>query len=140
MSLPGAYCLDLFSGTGVLAFEALSRSAALAVMIEQDHSLVQILTDNNQRLNAETTEIICCDALEWLGQSDRTFDIIFLDPPFHQNLVAKACQHIQNNGNLKPRGYLYIESEIGLEIPECFVLHKQKQAGQVQYGLYQLNE
>lgn len=132
----GADCLDLFSGSGCLAFEALSREAASATLIEQEASLFQSLKDNKKTLDAENATIIRGDALSWLETCQQKYDIIFLDPPFHQGLVEKSCDLILKKNCLKESAYLYIESEAGQPIPAGFSIHKQKNTAQVQYGLY----
>ena len=138
--IEGAVCLDLFSGTGILAFEALSRGAAAAILIEQDAKLMALLEGNRNLLQAESATLIQADALAWLAQCEERFDLIFIDPPFHQNLIASICETILNRNLLKPYGYLYLETESGLVLPEFLSQHKQKTSGQVQYGLYQINQ
>lgn len=137
--IDGAVCLDLFSGTGVIAFEALSRGAASVVMIEEDPSLVNLINDNKQRLSATAANVINSEALNFLQRCETGFDLIFLDPPFNQGLVIKACDQIKQRSLLNTNGLIYIESENGLQLPEYLIPHKQKSSGQVQYGLYYLN-
>ena len=138
--IPGARCLDVFSGSGALGFEALSRGASQVTMLEQQQACYQQLQANKKLLNAEQAEIIACNALSWLQNNTREFDLIFLDPPFHQDLVSQCLPIIQQQHLLAERGRMYIETESGLALPENLIVDKQKRAGQVQYGLYRFQE
>src|SRR5690606_31741912 len=81
--ITGARCLDLFAGSGVLGFEALSRGAASVMAFETDTSAVRALRENASRLGARGYQLTPGSALEWLQHgTPQTFDIVFLDPPF----------------------------------------------------------
>ena len=136
--ISGATCLDAFSGSGALGFEALSRGAKKVTMLEQHYDGYQQLIQTRNLLNAEQAEIIHTDSVQWLTQNTRQFDIIFLDPPFHSELIEDTVSLIQQTGCLMERGLLYIECEQAPEIIKDLIMHKQKRTGQVQYGLYQL--
>ncbi|MFQ5661368.1 MAG: 16S rRNA (guanine(966)-N(2))-methyltransferase RsmD [Gammaproteobacteria bacterium] len=134
--IEGAECLDLFAGTGALGFEALSRGAARVVMIEQNASFVAGLEQQARTFGTDRAEIVCSDALNWLQANDSTFDLIFLDPPFTENLLGMTCDLLVNRGHLRPGGRVYAESGPGVEIvnPSLHAV-KQSRAGRVQYML-----
>lgn len=138
--IPGSRCLDLFAGTGALGFEALSRGARCAVMVEKNGQLARELEKTRSALNAHGAEIVNEDALTWLANSHDPFDVIFLDPPFHQDYVKKACALLTNRGHLAPAAYVYTETEpeVPSLVPGLTAL-KQARAGQVEYRLYQYN-
>ncbi|WP_392560882.1 16S rRNA (guanine(966)-N(2))-methyltransferase RsmD [Orbus sturtevantii] len=134
-------CLDCFSGSGSLAFEALSRGAAHALLIEKNKSTAIQLTKNKQLLQASNCHIINSDTLNWLKQTaNQQFDIIFIDPPFYQQLVPHIIILIEQNNWIKPGAYIYIETEKnGLQsshIPATWQLHREKITGQVQSYLF----
>jgi len=134
--IAGAECLDLFSGSGALGFEALSRGAGHVVMLEQNRTLTDGLLQQARALGTDKAEIINCDALKWLQSATNSFDLVFLDPPFDKNLVPKACELLVNRGHLRPDALVYVESEPGIEADgNIFRIHKQSRAGQVQYML-----
>jgi 16S rRNA (guanine966-N2)-methyltransferase len=138
--LPGARCLDLFAGTGVLGFEAVSRGAASATFVERDRSVYHALQQNMLNLDmADRVRLINSDALDYLQSGcEQVFDIIFIDPPYGKGLVSRAISMIDQANCLKPGGLLYMEheSEAGaVAIPENWRELKHKRAGQVSYYL-----
>jgi 16S rRNA (guanine966-N2)-methyltransferase len=133
----GARCLDLFAGTGALAFEALSRGAAEVFMIESNPKIVETLKQHAETLGCEGHTIQLADATSWLKQGINGFDIIFLDPPFRQGYIEQCCVLIQEESLLKSNGLVYIESEKSIKLPEGWNIKKQTRAGQVQSLLIQ---
>ena len=114
------HCLDLFAGTGALGLEAASRGAAQVTMVENSAAVVRQLEAVKAKLNAQQVKVVRGDALSILQNrhaSARTtpeqFDLIFLDPPYHQGWLPKMlplCARI-----LKKDGLVYAESEQSLQ-------------------------
>src|SRR5690606_23249515 len=88
----GARVLDAFAGSGALGFEALSRGAKEVILLEKHPAAALQLTDNLQLLEARNAQVWAGDALLWLEQNPEPFDLVFLDPPFHQNLLQPAIE------------------------------------------------
>lgn len=86
MKVRGAAVLDLFSGSGAMAFEALSRGAESAVLVDRDRAAHQVQTRNAEKLRmAERCRILLCDwqdAVRRLQAEGARFDAVFLDPPY----------------------------------------------------------
>ena len=108
-------CLDLFAGTGALGFEAASRGAAQVIMIEHNTPAARQLDTAKTKLAADKVQIQRSDALAALqalnGQGAR-FNVIFLDPPYHQDWLAKTlplCASLLAEG-----GLVYVEAELSL--------------------------
>jgi 16S rRNA (guanine966-N2)-methyltransferase len=133
--IDGAACLDLFAGTGALGFEALSRGAARAVMLESNRALCDQLHRHAEMLGADNAEIVCADAMAWLEQPHGSFEIVFIDPPFGTDLAAEACARVVNGGHLARRGLVYVESAPGFTPPDPLTIRRESQAGRVQYML-----
>ncbi len=88
--IQGIACLDLFAGTGALGFEALSRGAGHAVLLDSDRQAVTTLRDSARLLDADAA-IHQADALGWLAAPPgRRFDLVFVDPPFAAALWDRA--------------------------------------------------
>ena len=139
---PAAKCLDLFSGSGALAFEALSRGAAHATLIDASRLVCNALKHNLQELKAQNAEVVETDATQWLLQqagNEFHYDLVFLDPPFNKDLVSGICQLLEENQLLADGSMIYIETErslSSLSVPDNWQLYRDKQAGDVSYRLY----
>lgn len=137
--IPDAICLDCFAGAGSLGFEALSRGAARVNLVELNKAAAKQLLVNKQRLSAENIVISNTCVLDFLkNQAVQAFDLVFIDPPFRQNLVTQTCE-LLNNGWLAEQALIYVEmeAETSQQIPSNWQLLKEKIAGQVAYRLYQ---
>jgi 16S rRNA (guanine966-N2)-methyltransferase len=136
--LPGARCLDLFAGSGALCLEALSRGAARVVMVEEAPKVAAQLRANLERLGAQGAEVVCADAVDYLGRAVEPMDIIFVDPPFASDLVARASALVESRGWLKPGGLVYVEAPADvhpLPVPAAWEVVRSKTAGEVGYHL-----
>lgn len=141
--LPGARCLDVTAGTGVLCFEALSRGAGAALMVEQSPVAAQIIRENIALLGAEHAEVVCGDGVTYLEAaspqgSDRAYDIVFLDPPFRSDLIERCSGLLERHGWVKHGGLIYIEAPStmqSLPLPDSWEMMRSKTAGQVGYHL-----
>jgi 16S rRNA (guanine966-N2)-methyltransferase len=141
--LPGAFCIDLFAGTGALCLEALSRGAARVVMVESAPRVAQTLRDNIARLKAQGAEVVQTDAVEFLRQPPEPADIVFLDPPFASDLVARCAQLIEARGWLKPGGLVYVEAPEAMQplpVPPSWQMLRSRSAGAVGYHLLRAGE
>lgn len=136
-------CLDLFAGSGALGIEALSRGAKFVTLVDQNPKLVTYLREQLALLHIDpvNAEVICQKHSFSASQSlipHHPYDIVFLDPPFHQNLISPCCQWLTQSGYLAENAYLYIEAEAisnSLPLPEQWTLLRSKTAGQVGYHL-----
>ncbi len=129
--------LDLFSGSGALALEALSRGAKNATLVELSTRNVKQLKQNLNSLKAQNAQVICSDARQFIQQNKQPYDIIFLDPPFNQGLLNEIIPSIDTN--LKEGSKVYIEHEpnLPLAIPDTWLCLKQKQHKEFFTALYQ---
>lgn len=87
--IDGASVLDLFSGSGALAIEALSRGASSAVLVERDRAAAEVIAANLASLNltepqARLIRGNALKALEQAAKAAETYDLLFLDPPYRQ--------------------------------------------------------
>lgn len=144
--LPGLRCLDLFAGTGVLGFEALSRGAEKAWFVERDPALVKVLEEQVASLAADA-RVVQGNALEVLGDPpSKLFDVVFVDPPYvmdlaevlhklpvwvtHENLIYVE-RPTQRGGNPL--------ADVVALVPGAKVI-KQGRAARVTYGLLRLEK
>jgi 16S rRNA (guanine966-N2)-methyltransferase len=134
----GARCLDLFSGTGALGFEALSRGAASVVMVDKSAAVIDVLRKQLEVLGATNAIIYKATVPQQLKKPEQPFDVVFLDPPFQENLLVPCCHYLEENYFLADNAYIYLESKqiIAAErLPSNWQLLKSKKAGLVAYQL-----
>lgn len=137
--LAGASCLDLFAGSGALGLEAASRGAERVVMLDKSPRVATQITENISLLGAQGVEVNCSDALQWLTGSGQRFDVVFLDPPFAQDLLQPCCRLLDQGGWLGPNAKIYLESNEEKALPQLppnWSPLRRKKAGQVCYYLF----
>ncbi len=142
-AVAGAHVLDAFAGTGALGLEALSRGAAHAVFVERDRAALAVLRANISRCGAEArSTVLACDVLHPLtpalgllfaaqAQRERgkkplgrglggghAHGLIFLDPPYGQNLIPRALAQLREGGWIAP-GALIVAETARDEPPLC---------------------
>lgn len=125
--------LDLFAGTGALGFEAASAGVQFVQMVEQNPQAVQALRALRNKLGAHQVRIHHGDAMHLLERAEHPFDLIFIDPPFHNDWLARIWQHLP--AILQPNALIYIESEKPIDIPKNFISLRQQKAGHVHFHL-----
>ena len=107
--------LDLFSGSGALAIEALSRGAKCAIVCDNSKEAIKIINQNLQETKLlDKAQIICSDYMEALKKITNEkikFDIIFLDPPYKTNYLENAINTIIKNKLLKDDGIIVLETD-----------------------------
>ena len=134
--LPGARVLDLFAGSGALGFEALSRGAEHAVLVESARATARLLAAQRTVLGAAAV-VEQADALEWLKRSGERYHVAFLDPPFDSGLLPVALSAVSTR--LTPAGLVYVEAEDELGALDVgaagLAIHRAGRAGAVHYGL-----
>jgi 16S rRNA (guanine(966)-N(2))-methyltransferase RsmD len=147
--LDGGDCLDLFAGSGALGFEAASRGAGSVVMVDSHPQVVRQLEENKEKLKADNIRVLRADALACahdMAARGQRFDVIFLDPPYQQDLLAKSlplCRSLVKDG-----GLVYAESGAALPFDEADVpdwlagweLVRADNAGMVYFHLLKLHE
>ena len=105
--------LDLFSGTGNIALEAISRGAKKAVMIEKDKEALRVIIENVNNLGFENqcraykNEVE--RAVEILGKKREKFDIIFMDPPYIEEICTKVIKAVEKANLLAEGGIIICE-------------------------------
>ena len=130
--LTGKTCLDLFSGSGALGFEAQSRGAHKVVMVEKNHQAFQALRENAQKLGAQNLELVHADALQFVSSDRNAYHVIFLDPPFRNDYLPGVMAVLPQR--IAKGGLVYVESGNVCEAPGWEVW-RQGRAGKVNYQL-----
>lgn len=138
----GSKCIDLFAGSGVLGFEALSRGAESVITLETDRDCCERIAQNKQLLQADEMQILNKSALEWLQTPKFSADLIFVDPPYQQQILFKTLKLLADNNWVAPQGLVYFEQSQRLDeslLPDNWSIWRSSKAGKVYYYLA-LNE
>lgn len=133
----GARCLDLFAGSGALGIEALSRGAVEVTFVDREPQVGRHITQTLQRLNATGATVQVEDAARFLARPSKSFDVVFLDPPFASTLLQIAFEKLPQ-GWLADDAYVYVECPADVPLPPLpagWTVYRSKQAGQVGYHL-----
>lgn len=136
--IAGAHCLDLFAGSGVLGFEALSRGAASAVMVDESPVVIDLLQEELALFHADKGKAYRANIPGQLKPVTHPFDVVFLDPPYQSGLLLPVCRYLEEHRFLANGAWLYLEASEPVdeqELPHGFRMMKSSQAGQVAYHL-----
>ena len=129
----GGRVLDLFSGSGSLAIEAISRGMDEAVMVERNHKAQAIITENIKMTKSEQQfYLMKMDANKALGMVNGSFDLVLLDPPYAKEEIVKNITDMEEAGLLSEDVMIVCETDKAVDLPEeisNFGIWKQKTYG-----------
>lgn len=132
MDVPGAVFMDLFSGSGSIAIEALSRGAKRAILVENSKDALGIIKDNIHFTKFEDeSEIVRSDVISYLRRLDRIdADIIFIDPPYGKGLEKEAVIVLDSKKFKNEDAIIIIEARLDEDMSFIddtgFVIYKTK--------------
>ena len=138
--IDGARALDLYAGSGALGFEAISRGAREAVFVERGRVQLAAIREAVTKLGeTQRARVVDADALSFLAReatNHARYDLVFIDPPYGADLLAPTLAKLP--AVLMPSARIYIEWPLGKPpvLPPGYALLKEKEAGQVSYGLF----
>ncbi|MBV6416342.1 MAG: Ribosomal RNA small subunit methyltransferase D [Steroidobacteraceae bacterium] len=134
----GARVLDLFAGSGALGLEAHSRGAAHVTFVERDAEAARSIGQVLRSFGSPRAEVRHDDALGFLAREASPYDIVFLDPPFDSDLLARAAAALEAGGWLAEAALVYLELPARTALPAlppAWQAAKSGRAGDVGYYL-----
>jgi 16S rRNA (guanine966-N2)-methyltransferase len=108
--------LDLFSGSGALGLEALSRGAAHCTFVEQDRDAIRALEKNIEKLGADAETDVRIGSVLHLGQARKPYDLILMDPPYESGAGAVALDKLGRHGWFAPSSWIAVETSRNEEV------------------------
>jgi 16S rRNA (guanine966-N2)-methyltransferase len=144
--MEGARVLDLFSGTGSLAFEAVSRGAAHVVAVEKNPKSIEIIKKNSELLKVAATEltVIKKDVLAYLkGSFPQGYDIILIDPPFTESMADEVMTALGQSELARFPTKIFIEAGKKETLAPSYgtiQMIEKKDYGDKHLGIYQVKE
>lgn len=138
----GARCLDLYAGSGALGLESLSRGAEYVDFVDLNASACRSIEKHLTLLKAETqAKVSRRSVVDFIREVPASsYDVVYLDPPFGQDILPRICDTLESSGVLKVGAHVYLESELGFDphcLPATWELTKSKRASKVVYYLVQ---
>ena len=108
----GSIFLDLFSGSGAIALEAISRGAEKAILCDKEKSAIDIIKKNIEKTHSENkVELYNMDYEKCLDKIQEKVDIIYIDPPYKTDFIWKALKKIENSKILKEETKIILETD-----------------------------
>ncbi|MDG2153531.1 MAG: 16S rRNA (guanine(966)-N(2))-methyltransferase RsmD [Crocinitomicaceae bacterium] len=134
--------LDLFTGTGNISFEFISRGAQSVFSIDSNFSSIQFVKKTSKLLNAPENKhhILKLDALKYLNKTEDKFNLIFADPPFEYNEYEKLIHVIKELKILKDEGTLIIEHFKKVDLSDFSGYQKSHLFGNVCFSFFNFEQ
>ena len=108
----GSTFLDLFSGSGAIGLEAISRGAKKAILCDKSKEAINIIKKNIEKTHAENQVELCnTDFEECLKKISEQIDIIYIDPPYQTDYIQKALQIMQNSEFITEETKIILETD-----------------------------
>jgi 16S rRNA (guanine966-N2)-methyltransferase len=124
-ALEGSLFIDVFSGTGAMGIEAVSRGAARAILVESYAKAAQLIRQNLQSLEIQNADLVEADAvtgLEKIAHRRLLADFIFVDPPYENvDDYPRVLEFLDGAHLLAPQGMVIVEHFAKQKLPERFV-------------------
>lgn len=140
-------CLDCFAGSGALGLEALSRGAHKVTFLERNLICVKVLLQTIRSFKDTcNSEVIHTNSLYWIKKLNTVYNIVFIDPPFAEDLVSKIIFLLEKYNCLYKKSWIYIEIPRyrniltkDLILPYYWILYRVKIMKTAKYCLYLRN-
>ena len=136
IDLEDAVALDLFAGTGNISFELLSRGCKEVICVEKDpvhHAFIQKV---GKELKTEDLIAIKGDVFTFLNSCKQTFDVIFADPPYALNDLAKVPELVLSGNLLNPEGIFIMEHPKEYDFSELPFFYQKRVYGAVNFSIF----
>ncbi|MBI1300720.1 MAG: 16S rRNA (guanine(966)-N(2))-methyltransferase RsmD [Alphaproteobacteria bacterium] len=135
-AIESANVLDAFCGTGALGLEALSRGATRCTFMDKSIESLNLAKENVRVLGVENQcNFLLTDATK-MKSTDKQFDLVFIDPPYFQNLVTFALENFASQNILTENAWCVCETEKRAEICiESFEIDHEKVHGDTKITL-----
>lgn len=128
--------LDLFSGTGSIAFEMVSRGCPRVVTIESEYKHWQFINKTKELLNADELYPLKADVFKFLASCKEQFDLIFADPPYDMKEIETIPNIIFERNLLKPEGILILEHSKKIDFSSHANFSNMRTYGNVRFSIF----
>ena len=139
IDLEGATALDLFSGTGSISLELVSRGCARVVSVEQDRDHHRFIVDCLKKLGTTACLPLRADVFRYIKSCHHQFDFIFADPPYALRELSQLPDLVLGNGLLAQGGVFVLEHGKDNDFSSHQHFAEHRQYGSVNFSLFTIN-
>lgn len=132
--------LDLFSGTGNIAYEFVSRGANNVTAVDMNHKCVEFIKSMKQQHQMQVLEVVKRDAFSYLKSTPHTYHIIFADAPYAHRDIYQIPRLVSERNLLQPNGWLIVEHETMLDLSQEPMFTTKREYGQSCFSFFKNNE
>ncbi|MEK6616347.1 MAG: 16S rRNA (guanine(966)-N(2))-methyltransferase RsmD [Bacteroidota bacterium] len=132
----GMNVLDLFGGSGSMSYEFASRGCSEIITVEKNLKCCEFIKKTLSGFNLSTIKVIKMDAFNYLKMCTDTFDIIFADPPFKLENIARIPSVVFEQKLLKENGILIVEHPSDVNFSEIRELTETREYGTVNFSIF----
>lgn len=129
--------LDLFSGTGGISLELISRGFREVIAVDRSPKCIRFLAEVAKNLQMDNLKLIRSDVMAFLKRCDQSFDFIFIDPPYDMDMLPQFPELIFKLDLLKPEGILVLEYPSTIQLPEHAHLKELRKYGNSSFAIYE---
>jgi 16S rRNA (guanine(966)-N(2))-methyltransferase RsmD len=140
LDFENASALDLFSGTGNISFELVSRGCPHVTAVEKQPKHIAFIHRVIGQLDIDNLKVLKKDAFRFLRSTGETYDLIFADPPYQLKGAEEIPGMVFSHRLLKPGGLLILEHDKNLTFPEGINVSEQRKYGTVHFSFFSLLE
>lgn len=116
----------MFAGSGIMGLEAISRGFQSVLVLEKNPKVARILKENYEKLGLKP-DLIIGDSLKVLAKTDKTFDVIYIDPPYFSGIYEQSLEAIKNKSLINNKSIIILEHVTDVDWESLgFKLIKQK--------------
>lgn len=134
------HVLDLFSGTGSISFECLSRGALTVTCVEHYLPHIQFIRDVAKKLRADTLTVISGDVYRFIETSSGKYDLIFADAPYADERLSSLPERIFHSTLLAENGLLIVEHSRTTDFSKHPLFREIRVYGSVNFSFFQQEE
>lgn len=136
----GLRALDLFSGTGAVSFEFLSRGCSTVTSVEKAVTQQKFISKVSKELGADNHRLVRGDALRYISAAPGQFDVIFADPPYDMEGFGEIPEKILNSGMLAPGGIFVMEHSKKYDFSSLPFFKEHRAYGSVNFSIFSVPE
>lgn len=136
LNMENLQALDLFSGTGNISYELVSRGASMVVAVEQNPRCAQFIRSTAESLQMNQLRVVRSDVFGFLRRSSILFDLVFADPPYEMKHIAELPALVLRKEIINPGGLFVLEHPREFDFSQTEYFSEQRQYGKVNFSFF----